>query len=282
MQHVYIRENGTKLAWLAKQPNCRGIGRQEASALVYRASAIANGEAIENLKAVLAYWRKNHTMDLNRQTASSQSLVTFTSTSQNINTALSGFRKAFFNLATIKATGILQDILYRHHLTYLYDCYRNAEALLDRMLSTIRPRGVSDASFVKKQLFNALYPSTNIPSSSLIDSSTPSAKQWRYFIKCLAKGYRWHYIRETLGSGILALIPISKLPNSFIERLSSAIFKAFLGLIARFYPDAIKFGQLIEHFMQNALIGRQPPYTHLPIKHLSDDQLQDMHLSDLV
>jgi len=44
-------------------------------------------------------------MDLNRQTASSQSLVTFTSISQNINTALSGFRKAFFNLATIEATG---------------------------------------------------------------------------------------------------------------------------------------------------------------------------------
>ena len=123
MQHTYVRENGTKLAWLAKQPDCRGIGRQEASALVYRASAIANREAIKNLKAVLAYWRKNHTMDLNRQTASSQSLVTFTSTSQNINTALSSFRKAFFNLATIKATGILQDILYCHYLIHLYNYY---------------------------------------------------------------------------------------------------------------------------------------------------------------
>ena len=107
VQDAYVRENGTKLAWLARQPDCMGIGRQEASALVYRASAIASGEAIENLKTVLAHWRKNRTMDLNRQTASSQSLVTFTSTSQNINTALSGFRKAFFNFTTIKATGIL-------------------------------------------------------------------------------------------------------------------------------------------------------------------------------
>lgn len=282
MQDAYVRENGTKLAWLAKQPDCIGIGRQEASALVYRASAIASGEAIENLKAVLTHWRKNHTMDLNRQTASSQSLVTFTSTSQNINTALSGFRKAFFDLATIEATGILQDILYRHHLAYLYDCYRNAEALLDRTPSTTRRRGVSDAALVKKQLFNTLYPSTDIPSSSLVDSSAPSAKQWRYFTKCLAKGHRWHCMRETLGSGILALIPTSKLPNSFIERLSSPMFKVFLDLITRFYPDAIKFGRLIEHFIQNALMGRQPPNSHLPIEHLSDDQLQEMHLSDLV
>jgi len=55
MQHAYIWENGMKLAWLAKQPNCMGIGRQEASALVYRASAITSGEAIENLNAVLAH-----------------------------------------------------------------------------------------------------------------------------------------------------------------------------------------------------------------------------------
>ena len=63
-------------------------------------------------------------------------------------------------------------------------------------------------------------------------------------------------MRETLGSGILALIPISKVPHSFVERLSSAMFKVFLDLIARFYLDAIKFGQLIEHLMQNALMGR--------------------------
>src|ERR1700735_2185261 len=89
-------------------------------------------------------------------------------------------------------------------------------------------------------------------------------------------------MRETLSSGILALIPTSKLPHSFIERLSSAMFKVFLDLIARFYPDAIKFSQLIEHLMQNALIGRQPPHSLLPIEHLSDNQLQEIHLSDLV
>jgi hypothetical protein len=221
------------------------MGRQEASALVYRVSAIGSGEAVENLKAILAHWRKNGTVDLNRQTASSQSSVTFTSNSQNIDAALSGFRKAFFNLATIKATGILFEILYRHHLAHLYDCYRNAEALLDRTPSTTRCRGVSDAALVKKQLFNALYPSTDTP-SSLVDSSAPSAKQWRYFTKCLAKGHQWHCMRETLGSGILALIPTSKLPNSFVERLSSAVFKVFINLINRFYPDAIKFGRLIE------------------------------------
>jgi hypothetical protein len=80
-------------------------------------------------------------------------------------------------------------------------------------------------------------------------------------------------MRETLGSGILALIPTSKLPNSFVERLSSAVFKVFIDLIDRFYPDAIKFGRLIEDLMQNTLMGRQPPYSHLPIKDLSDDQL---------
>jgi len=60
------------------------------------------------------------------------------------------------------------------------------------------------------------------------------------------------------------------------------MFKVFLNFITCFYPDAIKFGRLIEHFMQNALMGRQPPHSHLPIEHLSDDQLQEMHLSDLV
>ena len=45
MQDAYVRENGRKLAWLAKQPDCVGMGRQEASALVYRASAIGSEEA---------------------------------------------------------------------------------------------------------------------------------------------------------------------------------------------------------------------------------------------
>jgi hypothetical protein len=252
MQDAYVRENGTKLAWLANQPDCMGMGRREASALVFRASAIGSGEALENLKAVLAHWRKNGTVDLNRQTppqssshppqSSSQSLVTFTSGSQNINAALSGFRKAFFNLASIEATGILQDILYRHHLAHLYHCYQNAEALLDRTRLSVRGRGVGDASLVKQQLFKALYPSTDTPSSSLADSSAPSGKQWRYFTKCLYKGHRWYCMQEALGSGIFAITPTSKIPYSFVERLLSAIFNIFLDLIKRFYLDAIKFG----------------------------------------
>ena len=56
-------------------------------------------------------------------------------------------------------------------------------------------------------------------------------------------------MRETLGSGILALIPTSKVPHSFVERLSLGVFKVFLELIERFYPDAIKFGRLIDHFI---------------------------------
>ena len=56
-------------------------------------------------------------------------------------------------------------------------------------------------------------------------------------------------MRETLGSSILALIPISRVPYSFIERLLLGVFKVFLKLIERFYLDAIKFGRLIEEFI---------------------------------
>ena len=68
IQDIYIWENGTKLAWLAKQPHYIGMGRREASALVYRAAAIGSGEAVKNIKAILTHWRKNITVDLNRQT----------------------------------------------------------------------------------------------------------------------------------------------------------------------------------------------------------------------
>ena len=56
-------------------------------------------------------------------------------------------------------------------------------------------------------------------------------------------------MREILSSSILALIPISKVPYSFIERLLLGVFKVFLKLIKRFYLDAIKFSQLIEEFI---------------------------------
>ena len=78
-------------------------------------------------------------------------------------------------------------------------------------------------------------------------------------------------MRETLGSSILAFIPTFKLPYSFVECLLLIMFKVFLDLIARFYPDAIKFGRLIEHFIQNALMGRQLLYSYLFIEYLSDD-----------
>ena len=78
-------------------------------------------------------------------------------------------------------------------------------------------------------------------------------------------------MRETLGSGILALIPTFKLPYSFVECLSLIMFKVFLNFITCFYPDAIKFGRLIEHFIQNALMGRQLLYSYLFIEYLSDD-----------
>jgi hypothetical protein len=89
-------------------------------------------------------------------------------------------------------------------------------------------------------------------------------------------------MQEALGSGIFALIPTSKIPNSFIERLLSGVFNVFLNLINRYYLDAIKFGRLIEHIIQNALAGSQPPNTYLPIEDISDDRLQEMHLSDVL
>ena len=64
-----MRENRRKLNQLAKQAKCIGIGRREASALVYRASAIGSVEAVKNINAILAYWRKNGTIDLDGQTA---------------------------------------------------------------------------------------------------------------------------------------------------------------------------------------------------------------------
>ena len=48
-------ENGRKLGWLAKQPNYKGIGRQEALALIYRASAVGSRKAIKNVKAILTH-----------------------------------------------------------------------------------------------------------------------------------------------------------------------------------------------------------------------------------
>ena len=54
---------------------------------------------------------------------------------------------------------------------------------------------------------------------------------------------------ETLGSRILALIPISKVPYSFIKRLLLGVFKVFLKLIKQFYLDTIRFSRLIEEFI---------------------------------
>ena len=34
--------------------------------------------------------------------------------------------------------------------------------------------------------------------------------------------------------------------------------------------------------MQDALMGGQPPWSHLPIEDVSDDRLQEMHLSEVV
>ena len=34
--------------------------------------------------------------------------------------------------------------------------------------------------------------------------------------------------------------------------------------------------------MQNALVGRQPPYSNLPIKDISNNQLQEIDLSKVV
>ena len=55
IQNAYIQDNKRKLSWLTKQADCMGMGRQEASRLVYKASAIGSKKAIENVKTVLAH-----------------------------------------------------------------------------------------------------------------------------------------------------------------------------------------------------------------------------------
>ena len=86
-------------------------------------------------------------------------------------------------------------------------------------------------------------------------SALESNKAWRHFGKRLEKGRRWWNIKSSLGAGILAIIPSSVVPHSWVERLPGDQFDVWVQLIQRHYSSAIQFASLIKEAVKNTLKG---------------------------
>lgn len=162
---------------------------------------------------------------------------------QNFLNAYKAVDKAHFNM-------LLQAIAYRVALADLYDAYLCAEAAYD---SPGLNRNTSKGN-VKLKLFKLLHPGSASIANPALDKTTK--KEYKTLQRRLDYGYRYYYMRQELGAGILGLIADSFIRRSFIEQgLHLQPFHIWIEMIKHFNPQALESSRMILDRLRMALSG---------------------------
>ena len=81
----------------------------------------------------------------------------------------------------------------------------------------------------------------------------------RRFDKFLSHGNRWRLIRESLGPGGLALLPVDRGSRVAIERMNEVTFDCWLQLVHAHSGPGIELGRMLEPVLTRGLLGQSAP-----------------------
>lgn len=266
------RERALRLAYLGRQPGCEGLGCRLAATLVRRAGAVGGCDALENWRCLLGYWRRSGALGPSQGPSDGAPSQPPAVGAGALEAALRGFRQAYVAAEKEDATGILQEMMYRHRLASLHLAHRAAEGVLVAEGPGDRGVGVGDASVVKRRLFEQLHPD--------VDGACWE-RNWGRFNKRLAQGRRWWDVRDRLGVGIFALIPASAVPHSWVERLTADHFSAWVNLIRKYGADVVRLAGMMDDAVLGALEGRPAPTQRTWIELMDVNALHGVTGSDL-
>jgi hypothetical protein len=274
--------NNKRAPWLNfayKQPEAKGLGDDIVTEMVQRGGVIGNSEALEELKNVLVEIRQN-----GRESApkSSQQMPLFGNATQS--TALhqiivSGGAHAANDACAPRSHSYDED-LYKHWrgielagagegfyaIMRRYQSARVQEEYKRRIALVKDPGRVPPVTQQQKtQVLRAMY--TIVNPNAPCNNVTADDPKWNAFRRVVKRGLRWLMLEKEFTCGIYAILPRSRLPNTFVERkLDNTTFMLWCRMVSRCNPIAFKMARALEHVVQRLVREWAAPEFPLPLE----------------
>lgn len=128
----------------------------------------------------------------------------------------------------------------------------------------------------RQYLFHVLHPALRGSASSKSDPTIRKAQSAYHDQMGFAK--RWHTLADTLGVGVLGLIPASIVSNNWIQKtLKVDEFAAWIQVIRQWNPRVIEAGQHWQKTLNKALTHQKPPRRLKQLETLTTASLKRFH-----
>jgi hypothetical protein len=227
------------------------LARAKQQQMMQRAKAVAGVESAEDWQEYLEAWRQHGSLT-SRPTSSALGHA-----QRMVSKELEGLATAYSRVASFDMTDSFRAITRRYHLVGLWTAYQTAEeATATSTRDWPQGRGHDKRTYRKRVLFVHLHPEVGVPAQGNW-ATVYRGEDWTKFSRALTAAHRWHDFAETLGIGVLAMVPERIVPSKWVERdLKNEEFAIWLRAIAHFRPGARNAGRNWERVVERARSGR--------------------------
>ena len=263
-EDVFNNERAKWLRFAGAQPEGKGVGSAAIAEVVRRATTVGNSDALRELQLGLQNWREQHAEQVSAPSSQrlSQTLVRRPAQRQG----RSSSRYHYRHLKKCEQLGARSSIERRYSAARLRADYESR--LGDD------PDGVTTHARqqIQARFFEELDPSGKPKRSN---------PHFMWFQRTLKHGKRWLSLERAFGCGIFALLPPTRVPNTYIERtLTDELFSLWIRLIVHCQPlvkvMSTRASGVVEGLAENML----PPANRLALELLVEDLPMDTEACD--
>lgn len=261
---LFSNEHHAWLRFVGKQPEAQQAGDRLIADLVCRATAVGNTEAVEDVQVMMRYWRASHAPGRHAgPVLASQPTSTPTTDVTHNTTHAQRFRLYYQRAVHAESLSVLTNVHRRYYAARAREEYdrclaREADPNADPPLSA------HQRNRIKLRLFQTIHPAAEL--------AVPAAgnSEWETFQRMLKHGNRWLALEKDFTCGIFALLPKSRISNTYLERkLSDAFYALWRRTLRNCSPLAVRMAETLAPLVQQMACNESPPVWRLRLEELT-------------
>ena len=273
-EEAFTEERASWLAYASEQPESQGVGSSVMSEMIRRATTVGNSEAVQDLQLALRHWRQRHAEPTLALSQASQTTAPGTIRSLR--------RQA-------RARGSHPDVLARYHYLRVEDAEQMGAGLaVERRFHAARLRKEYDA-----RLEEALGPKASSRISKRVVSHVQETffrvvcprgqpakgdRDFEKFLRTLKHGKRWLRMEEDFGCGIFALLPKSRVSNTYVERtLTDELFLLWVRILHHCSELVVRMAEACSPLVALFADDESPPASRAALEDVEYDLAESAH-----
>lgn len=260
-EDAFNLERASWLRFAGQQSEAKSVGTVAMAEAIRRATTVGNSDALRELQLSLQHWRAQYA-DSQAPPASqrpSQGLIWPSEQGRRNERSRYHYR----HLQQCEQLGARSSIERRYSAARLREDYES------RLGSTSQAVTTHARQQIQAQFFVELEPA---------GEATRSNPHFLWFQRTLKHGKRWLSLEKAFGCGIFALLPSTRIPNTYIERtLTDELFTMWIRLIMNQSPLVKVMSSHISNLVQRLAEDMAPPSGRLCLEGIEVELPTEKH-----